>query len=61
MKISAPFTWFGRVCLWLVFWPVGLWRSIHHGRKASERRMAKQLQGVAHPTDTTTPPRPEVG
>lgn len=34
----APACWVGRVFLWLVFWPAGLWRSIRHGRKADARR-----------------------
>lgn len=29
--------WFGRVCLWLVFWPLGLWRSIVHGQAKRAR------------------------
>lgn len=36
--IWEPAKWFGRVFLWLVFWPVGLWRSIVHGRDKRERR-----------------------
>ena len=33
-----PLCWAGRVLLWLVFWPAGLWRSIRHGHKADARR-----------------------
>lgn len=30
----APLCWAGRVLLWLVAWPLGLWRSLrHHARK----------------------------
>ena len=35
--------WLGRVALWVIFLPVGLWRSIRHGRKQSERRQAKLI------------------
>lgn len=35
--------WLGRVTLWIVFLPLGLWRSIVHGRKKSERRQAKLI------------------
>ena len=41
--ILAPFLWLGRVMLWIVFLPLGLWRSIVHGRKKSERRQAKLI------------------
>ena len=37
------FTWFGRVLLWVVFLPVGLWRSIHHGRRKETERLTKLL------------------
>jgi hypothetical protein len=40
---TAPLFWFGRVSLWLLFLPLGLWRSIHHGKKQSERRQAKLI------------------
>lgn len=36
--LFAPITWLGRVTLWIVFWPLGLWRSVRHGRKKSEAR-----------------------
>jgi len=41
--LFAPIMWMGRVTLWIVFLPLGLWRSIVHGRKKSERRQAKLL------------------
>lgn len=37
-------TWLGRVTLWLVFWPVGLWRSVRHGRRKSELRQQEALR-----------------
>ena len=30
--------WFGRVCLWLIFWPFGLWRSIVHSNAKRQAR-----------------------
>jgi len=41
--IFAPLLWLGRVLLWFVFLPVGIWRSVHHGRRKSERRIIAQL------------------
>jgi hypothetical protein len=35
--------WLGRVSLWVLFLPLGLWRSVRHGRKKSEERTAKLL------------------
>lgn len=34
----SPAKFVGRACLWLVFWPAGLWRSWRHGRKADAAR-----------------------
>jgi len=42
-RLFASFTWLGRVTLWVLLPPVGLWRSVRHGRKTSERRQAKLL------------------
>lgn len=39
-----PLKWVGRVLLWLLLWPVGLWRSIRHGRKKSEQRIIRQTR-----------------
>ena len=41
--ITAPIFWLGRVALWVLFLPLGIWRSVVHGRKKSERRQAKLL------------------
>lgn len=43
-KLFAPFFWLGRVLLWIVFLPVGLWRSVHRGRKKSERRIIREMK-----------------
>jgi hypothetical protein len=36
--------WLGRVCLWLAFWPVGLWRSIRHGKDKRHKELVKELR-----------------
>lgn len=36
--------WCGRVTLWLVLWPVGLWRSMRHGRRKSEKRIESMIR-----------------
>ncbi len=37
--------WLGRVCLWLIFWPVGLWRSARHsGEKAGKRAARREIR-----------------
>lgn len=33
-----PLAKLGRVLLWMLFWPAGLWRSMRHGRKTRESR-----------------------
>jgi hypothetical protein len=45
--IYAPWNitkWLGRVALWLVFWPVGLWRSIRHGQAKRDARIVEELR-----------------
>ena len=37
----GPVKWLGRVLLWLVLWPVGLWRSIVHRSDARDARMRR--------------------
>lgn len=32
----------GRVGLWLVAWPLGLWRSIVHGRERRENKARRR-------------------
>ena len=34
----GPTKWLCRVMLWVFLWPLGLWRSIVHGRKNREAR-----------------------
>ncbi len=40
----APFLWLGRVLLWFILLPVGIWRSIRHGRRKSERRIIAEIE-----------------
>lgn len=42
-RVLAPVFWLGRVSLWVLFLPLGLWRSVRHGRKQSEKRQARLL------------------
>ena len=46
--------WMGRVMLWLVFWPVGLWRSIHHGRKKAIEQAVRQATASTSSGAVTT-------
>ena len=41
--ITAPIFWAGRVSLWILVLPLGIWRSVRHGRKQSEKRQAKLI------------------
>jgi hypothetical protein len=36
--------WMGRVMLWLLIWPVGLWRSIVRSNKKRDKRFIKEMQ-----------------
>jgi len=45
--IFAPVLWLGRVLLWFILLPVGIWRSVHHGRRKSERRIIAELSKSA--------------
>lgn len=38
------FTWSGRVFLWIFLTPIGLWRSIRHGRNKDVRRIEKAIR-----------------
>jgi len=39
--------WLGRVTLWFVFLPLGLWRSIKHGRDKRQAEVLRAIQGGA--------------
>lgn len=38
------FKWMGRVMLWAVAWPVGLWRSMRHGSKKDAKRIVRMMK-----------------
>jgi hypothetical protein len=42
--LMAPFTWFGRVLLWIFLLPVGIWRSLRHHRKKGERKTLVKIE-----------------
>jgi hypothetical protein len=42
--LTAPFAWLGRVALWVLFLPVGIWRSMRHHRKKGERRALAKFE-----------------
>jgi len=35
--------------LWIVFFPLGIWRSVRHGQKKSEKRILDEMH--RHTTD----------
>lgn len=39
--LTAPFRWLGRVLLWVVFFPLGIWRSYVNYQRKKERRQQK--------------------
>jgi hypothetical protein len=52
--VMAPFLWFGRVLLWIIFLPIGIWRSLRHHRKKGERRMEKRMEEMLAERDRTS-------
>ena len=43
--ITAPFTWLGRVLLWVFLLPVGIWRSyVHHSKKKERKRLKVEAE-----------------
>jgi hypothetical protein len=39
----APLFWLGRVALWILVLPIGIWRSLRHHRKKGVREMRKEM------------------
>ncbi len=37
-------TWLGRTVLWFVFLPLGLWRSLRHGRRKAIKKALGEAQ-----------------
>lgn len=44
--LTAPFTWFGRVLLWVFLLPIGIWRSLVHHRKKQHRKTMREVEKV---------------
>lgn len=42
----APVFWLGRITLWILVLPLGIWRSLVHHRKKGERRMEKRMEKI---------------
>lgn len=40
-----PLCWAGRMSLWLLLFPIGLWRSVRKGRKNRELRERRGYKG----------------
>ena len=40
----APLKWLGRVALWVVFFPLGIWRSVVHSRKTRDAKTRRGHQ-----------------
>jgi hypothetical protein len=47
----------GRIILWIVFFPAGIWRSLKHGQRKRDDRMIKALGGTIPPTTHNVVPR----
>jgi hypothetical protein len=42
--MANPVTFLGRMLLWLWMWPLGLWRSLRHGRKKDTKKLTKAIE-----------------
>jgi hypothetical protein len=36
--------WLGRMTLWVLFFPLGIWRSLRHHRKKGVKQMRRELK-----------------
>lgn len=41
--LFAPVFWLGRVSLWVLFLPLGIWRSLKHSQKKRDRKMLEEM------------------
>jgi hypothetical protein len=41
--------WLGRMTLWFLFLPLGIWRSLVHHRKKAQRRAVAQMRDQQRP------------
>lgn len=49
----GPTKWLGRFLLWICMWPLGLWRSIVHGRKGRDSKMRRGAKSAARRAPNT--------
>ena len=49
--LIAPFTWLGRMLLWIFVVPIGVWRSLRHHRKKGERKTMKKVEKMLEERD----------
>lgn len=42
--LTAPLFWLGRVALWILILPVGIWRSLVHHRKKGQRKAVEEMR-----------------
>ena len=42
--LFAPIFWLGRVCLWILFFPLGFWRSLRHSQKKRDRKLYAEMR-----------------
>ncbi len=42
--LFAPFFLLGRILLWIVVFPLGLWRSLRHGAKKDKRKIIEEIK-----------------
>ena len=49
-RFSWGFTkWAGRLTLWMLCWPLGLWRSYRHGKRRDQQGLVEALRRAAGP------------
>lgn len=46
--------WLGRVLLWVIFLPLGLWRSIKHGKDKRQAEVLRAIQAQNQGSQTPT-------
>lgn len=42
--ILTPFFFLGRISLWVLFLPLGIWRSLVHHRKKGQRNAVAEMR-----------------
>jgi hypothetical protein len=44
VKTMGFLKWLGRVTLWVVFLPIGIWRSVRHGRRQHDEKLIAEFR-----------------